>query len=426
MNFKGKKLLILGGAALHKKVVEAAKEMEVYTIVTDNIPNSPAKLIADKSYDINVSDVDAIVEMSREEKVDAVISVCLDFCQIYYQRICDRLGLPCWGTKEQFEILTRKELFKQACENCGVDIIPTYKEADFSQLNASIAYPILVKPSQNRGSRGATVCYDYQQVKNAIITAKELSQDGKAVIEQYMGGKDDFQVTYLVVDGIPYVVRTADRYLGDIESGMDRVAIALSSPSKNTDLYFEKVHNHMVDLLQYLNINNAPVFFQGFVDDDTIRFYDPGLRFPGGDYDRIFASVMGLNLMKSLVELAFTGHMTFLENALSDKTTYLNGHIIFTLHSTIKNGTIAYETPVDELVSIPGVEYVTYRHVIGESVDMTYDVNQRVAEINILGKDINDTIRIIHEVQEKLTVLNQQGENMIFCEFDVNRLKGAR
>ena len=42
-DYQGKKLLILGGAYLHNKVVEAAHVMGIYTIVTDNVPNSPAK-----------------------------------------------------------------------------------------------------------------------------------------------------------------------------------------------------------------------------------------------------------------------------------------------------------------------------------------------------------------------------------------------
>ena len=46
MNYKNKKLLILGGAYLHNKVVEAANEMGIYTIVTDNLPDAPAKKIA--------------------------------------------------------------------------------------------------------------------------------------------------------------------------------------------------------------------------------------------------------------------------------------------------------------------------------------------------------------------------------------------
>lgn len=46
-------IMILGGANLHCKLVEAAHQMGKETVVVDNIKNSPAKLISDYSYDID-------------------------------------------------------------------------------------------------------------------------------------------------------------------------------------------------------------------------------------------------------------------------------------------------------------------------------------------------------------------------------------
>ncbi len=40
-NYMKQKLLVLAGADVHSKVVSAAKEMGVYTIVTDFLENSP-------------------------------------------------------------------------------------------------------------------------------------------------------------------------------------------------------------------------------------------------------------------------------------------------------------------------------------------------------------------------------------------------
>lgn len=42
-----KKILILGGTAQQIKLVEAAKKMGVYTIVTDYLVDSPAKKVVD-------------------------------------------------------------------------------------------------------------------------------------------------------------------------------------------------------------------------------------------------------------------------------------------------------------------------------------------------------------------------------------------
>ena len=77
MDYTNKKLLILCGNVVHVKVVKAAKEMGVYTIVTDSLPieEAPAKAIADEALYINVLDVDALVEYCKENKVDGVINL---------------------------------------------------------------------------------------------------------------------------------------------------------------------------------------------------------------------------------------------------------------------------------------------------------------------------------------------------------------
>ena len=78
MDLKGKKLLIIAGAGVHNKVVKAAKEMGIYTIVTDYLPDSPAKKIADEAWLIDIKDVDKIVEKCRETHIEGVINFCID------------------------------------------------------------------------------------------------------------------------------------------------------------------------------------------------------------------------------------------------------------------------------------------------------------------------------------------------------------
>ena len=83
MDLSGKKLLIIGGAFQHCKLVEAAKSLGVITYVTDYLPieSAPAKQISDKYFMYNITDIDEIVQMCRKEKIDGVISTSLDACQ---------------------------------------------------------------------------------------------------------------------------------------------------------------------------------------------------------------------------------------------------------------------------------------------------------------------------------------------------------
>ena len=112
INLKGKKLLILAGATVHCKVVEAAKKLGVYTIVTDYLETSPAKEIADEKWMLNITDVDAIVQKCQQENIDGILNFCIDPAQRPYQEICEKLQLPCYGNAYQFHIMTDKPSFK--------------------------------------------------------------------------------------------------------------------------------------------------------------------------------------------------------------------------------------------------------------------------------------------------------------------------
>lgn len=419
-----KKILILGGIFLHKKLVVAAHELGYQTIVVDYIPNAPAKLISDQSFEINVSETDKIVELCKKENVSAVITGYIDFCQRYYQEICSKLNLSCYGTFEQFQILTNKEKFKAYCNSHNVDTIPAYEPSDFlPDSKTEIEYPVYVKPSYSRGSRGQFVCFNKDETARAIQKASEISNDGKAIIEKYLGNNDNFQVTYFVVDGIPHLLRTADQYQGSRKFGLEKLCLAAVSPSKHTDLYIRNVHPRVTRMIQDLGIKNGPVFMQGFIDGNTIRFYDPGLRFPGTDYSVVLKKHMGIDTAKALVEFATTGHCNSIAGHLNENTVFLNGKYIVNIFPTLNPGEIASITKQEDILKIDGVENITYRHTIGEKIEATGDVNQRIAEINLLVSSKQDLIRATEEIFRTLQVLDPQGKNLTNNQFDPNQVQ---
>src|SRR5690606_15402467 len=121
----GKRLLILGGSRISCEIVEKAKSMGIYTIVTDWYPkeNSPAKLVADKAYQLSIADIEAMVKLIKDEQIDGVITGYTDSALSHYAKICQAAGLPCYGTFEQFEALTDKSIYKKICKEYGVPVI---------------------------------------------------------------------------------------------------------------------------------------------------------------------------------------------------------------------------------------------------------------------------------------------------------------
>lgn len=411
--FKGKKLLILAGAEVHCKVVRAAKELGAYTIVTDylTIENSPAKQIADEYWMLNITDVDAIVEKCKEVHINGVIAYCIDPAQIPYQQICERLSLPCYGNKEQFAILTNKKLFKDFCRSHNVDVIQEYSIADVQSDN--VIYPVLIKPVESRGSRGQSICHSKDEVQDAIEFARNESGNGEILIERYMkDGCQDMCLSYTVINGIPYLYRIGDRYLGTVEDGLQRQAVCSIHPSTYVNEYMEVVHPIVCDFIKALGIRFGGVFLQGIWENGKIYMYDPGLRFPGSDFDEAILKAVGFDNMKSSIAFALTGDITT-QIGNPQGAFLLNGGVGFVLSVSARPGKIMEFRGIEELAQHPYVLKVSKRHKIGDIITRTGDIKQRVVEFIVYMPEGENATDFIEYIYDKLEILDENGNNMV-------------
>ena len=89
MDLTGKKLLILGGSATSIDIVEAAKAIGIYTIVTDwyDTKRSPAKLVADEYWNEEIFKPERIAQLIKEHHVDGFITGFTDSYFLQYQKV---------------------------------------------------------------------------------------------------------------------------------------------------------------------------------------------------------------------------------------------------------------------------------------------------------------------------------------------------
>lgn len=421
MDYSGKKILILGGGSVHNKVVEAAKEMGIYTIVADYYEEdkAPAKKIADESIMLSVTDVDGIVDWCRNNQVNGIVNCCNDPAQKPYQQICSRLGLPCYGNKEQFDILTNKIQFKKYCIEHGVDVIPEYTKEDI--MSGNVQYPIFIKPSNSRGSRGQKICYSYEEALGAIKEAEKESSEGKMICEKYMENCQDIASAYFVIDGIPYLVKFGDRILGDKEYNLDRQVICTRLPSVYSNKFEEKSINKVKKMITNLGVKFGPVFLQGFIDGDTIRYYDPGMRMPGGDYDRILKKATGFDTVKSLIHFSITGDSSF--SFGNPKECFkLDGGLAFLLCITVRSGVISRMVGMDILLSDPRVVYYRQNANVGDFIPNSGDVRQRIAAIGALVPSDENPRKFLEHIYNTYHVYDELGDDMIVSRVDTNSI----
>jgi len=419
-----KKLLVLAGAGPHVKVVETAKKMGIYTIVADYLPpeQSPAKLIADEHLENNIFDVDELAEYCKTHDVDGVIGFCIDPTQRPVQQIAEKAGLPMFGTKDQVFALTDKTAFKKLCAETGVDTIPSYTEKDVEE--GSVDFPVLVKPTDSRGSRGAKICYNYEELRPAIDNAKAISTTHEVLIEKYMDEYhyQDLTISYLVKDGNPILVSLGDRHSGRKEDNLDRQLVCTVQPSCHTQMYLRYVNNRVVNMIKYLGIKNGPVFFQGFTDGNTVRLYDPGLRYPGNEYERLLEKATGINLMQSNISFIVGGEIDDFGGKV-EGCYDLNGKTCLQYMINVGPGKIGRFDGLDEISKHPNVLDVQQRHFVGDIIENTGDVRHRAGEISILvDRNVDEMKAMVKFVQDTLVIEDENGRNQIISPFDSSLL----
>lgn len=421
-----KKLLILGGAPLHCGVVETAKEMGIETYVTDNIPAeySPAKQIADHDWDFDIYEYSKIADRCREEGIDGVLMAHLNPCQLPYQKICEMLGLPCFATADQYKIFTNKKLFLDACTENGVDIIEQYREADFLIDNPNIKYPLYVKPSDSRGSRGQAICRSYAEMSKAIMIAKEESSNDEVIIERYMEGCQDIQLTYFVMDGEPYLYCIGDKHNGTEEEGHQGSVIAGITPSFNTKAILNDANKKISKMLKNLKLKNTPVFIQGFLDGDKLRVYDPALRLPGFLYERNLRKATGFDTYRSMINFALTGRfLPELKNV--EATRDMSGKLSVSIWIFIREGTITEIRGVEELRKNPAVVRIDERYRVGSVIEDWRDVRNSYCEIAFICEDVNEAKAMIRLIYETVRIFDEHGQDMKIAIFNPDKIDGV-
>jgi biotin carboxylase len=408
-----KKLLVLGANTETIPLIKTAQSLGVYVYVTDFNTNAPAKKYADKALDIDGLDLDKLVEFCKTEKIDGVIVGVADRLIVPYFELCDKLGLPCYATKEQCDYFTNKHKFNELCSRYGIKIIPNYN-TEFTNNNLeSIIYPVFVKPTDANSGKGMSICHNEDDLRLGVDKAKNFSKTKSFLIERFMQC-DDIFIYYTFKDGEIFVSATADRYTTDKQGDVSRVCIEANYPSKYNDLYSNTLHPKMHRLFKDINVQNGIFMISAFVENNEFHLYDPGFRLQGEAPNIPIEAICGYDHKAMLVNFALTGSMG--EPDLNKKND-VNFHNQFatTFWLLAKEGTIGVIKGVKVIDNQQCVINVSQRLYVGDVVtkEMIGTESQVFARIYLNTKSKDELINVIDFLKKTITVLDSNGLNIL-------------
>lgn len=421
---EGKRLLLLGGFNQACDIILRAQEMGAYVVVADYNPNLPGKDIADTFSTVSATDVEALVKLAKEERIDGVTTGFVDILLQPCYEVCKRLGLPYYATSKMIEMSTNKVAFKETCMKYGVPVPQTYLVGGeiTDDVYSNIKYPVFVKPLDASGSRGAGVCYNSEQLDRQFSEALSYSVTNNAIIEDYITGRE-FLLDYMAVDGEYRLLSMFDRYkASDRGSAMNFSNISLA-PSHNLDFYMKNINDKVITMFRDLGFKDGLMFLQGYCDGKKLTFFEMGCRL-GGSFFNHQRHFFGDDAMRMVIRYALTGKMV---NDISqypvDMANYNGGYgadINFLLKG--KQGRIDKIVGVDTVRSLPScigsIQFENEGYQWKE--DRTVDRAIFVAEIAADSKD--NLVTEAEKVYNAFNVYDDEGNSLLTERLDTQDL----
>ena len=410
MDIKGKKLLVLGANAISCEIVNAAKALGVYTIATDynDISKAPAKLIADEYWNDSIMDYDVLLPKIKEHRVDGILTGFIDTVLLPYQHLCELSGLPCYATKEVFELTMDKARFKQLCREHGVPVIPEYDLATFDPNIITDDNKVIIKPVDNSGSRGVILCEKPEDFQKCLDYALSFSQKKQVVIEKYME-MDSISAFYTIQDGNFSLSTFNDRYVHKAK-GAASVTCAGIYPSKYLVSYLNKINDKMIRMYQAAGLRNGVLTVQFFTNGDEYYVMEMGHRLSGGQHYTYSMEENGISSLDQLIHFAVTGKMADFSIAHKDNANFK--HTYCHLFILGKQAKIARFEGVEYVKNLPETIHCNLLKLEGDTIGADGTSAQKVVSLHLKIQNRADLPRILQDIQEHLHFYDEDGNDL--------------
>lgn len=305
-----KKLMSLGGNYFQQTLVKRAKEMGIYVIDVDYLPDNPAHKYADEYHNISIVEKEQVLELARKLKIDGIVSYASDVGAPTAAYVAEKMHIPT-NPYDAVEILTHKDKFRSFMiennylvpksrsfyekENIQEEVLSFY-----SEMNKNC----IIKPIDASGSKGVTKIECAGQIPDAIQEAMFYSHSKRLIVEEFID-----RVGYQI-DGDGFIYEGKIAYWGVMDQHKDETCapctpIGLSMPSVQPLEIQNRAKEIVQTIFEKLDMQNGAFNFEYILDrDGNIWILELGPR-NGGNLipDTIFYA-SGIDLTEYTIKAA--------------------------------------------------------------------------------------------------------------------------
>ena len=301
-----KRVLFLGAAHTQIPPLEYARSQGHHIITCDYMPNNPGHVLADECHPISTTDKDAILQLSKELKIDGIVAYASDPAAPTAAYVAENLNLP-GNPYESVNILTRKDLFRKFLEKNGFNVPRSqsfHKKHEARCWVEELQAPVFIKPVDSSGSKGVTRLTSPAEFNQAFDHALSYSREKIVLIEkEIIRSSHQIAGDGFLVDGKLVFRSWADEHFDKLCNGL--VPIGQTFPTTQSNEHLLIAHNETQRLVSKLGMKHGALNFDLIFDEQgDFYFLELGPRNGGCQIPEVIRYATGVDLIKYTVDTA--------------------------------------------------------------------------------------------------------------------------
>ncbi|MCR8660657.1 ATP-grasp domain-containing protein [Paenibacillus endoradicis] len=391
-----KKIMILGASILQLPAIKKAKQLGFYVIVVDMNPHAIGLNYADEYRIISVNEIEEVLVYAQSSNIDGIMTLASDMPMMTVATVSQKMKLNSVSV-ETAEHTTNKAAMRQRLEINNI-AIPKFdivkNRVEFDSAIRKYNSKVIVKPSDNSGSRGIFLVHDtsnIEEVEGAYQHSITNSKNGVLLVEEYMEGTE-VSVETISINGKCHVIQITDK----LTTGAPHfVELGHAQPSKLTDDILHQITELTQDAVEALGINIGPSHTEIIVTNDGPKIVEVGARLGGDNITTHLVPLStGIDMVETCIRIAVGEEITFNSNKH-------NSAVI--KYFVTPQGILEDFQGVEESLTFPGVKEVIINKSRGDQVGVIKSSVDRIGYVIATSDTVEGATLLCEKVMETVT-----------------------
>jgi len=387
-----KKLMILGAGISQLPLIQTAKQMGLYVIVLSNPGNYPGFDYADQIYYEDTTNLERVLEISREEQIDGICTTGTDVAVKAIGKVVDALSLQgvCY---ESALLSSNKWAMKQAFMQHNVRTAKFIKVRSIGEAYDAIdllSLPLIFKAVDGGASKGIIKVEQASQVENAYNVVMKATRQDFFIVEQFIEGIEFGAQAFIHNHIIQFIMPHGDlMFYGDAG-----VPIGHHVPFELPEDVVSDIHTQLERSVQALGLNNCAVNADFIQKDGEVYVLEIGGRAGATCLPELVSTFYSFNYYEQMIRVALGVKPDF--------------HLLTSQPCACE---LLISEEAGEIVSIANTNapdsniiHISLDYPIGARVPKFKVGTDRIGQIIVKGDSLENTMELLEEVKKRITI----------------------